>query len=412
MQNRCQRALFVAIVILGAPVVGKQALAQTVTEFPLPVAGSLPSGITTGPDGNLWFTESGANKIGRITTAGVITEFSIPTANSQPNGITAGPDGALWFAETGALQIGRVTTTGMFSEFSLAHTQSAPYGITSGPGGALWYTASEINGNRVGSIATDGQGAEYLDGAPPGNIGVPFGIAAGPDRNIWFAECAPHALPCTKSEIGRFSNTGNNSSFTQYPAAGVSAYGITVGPDGALWFTDSGASNHIGRITTAGAMTEFPVPSGSLGGITVGPDGALWFASALAGGNTIGRITTAGVVTEFPISGDPLNIITGPDGALWFTEYNANKIGRLVLTTPQELLANPTTNIAASGTKGVAFAPSSFSYTLSAPSGSVGFSLSGVPTWLTHSLSSGTASSGTTVTFAVNANALKLAAKT
>jgi virginiamycin B lyase len=64
------------------------------------------------------------------------------------------------------------------------------------------------------------------------------------------------------------------------------------------------------------------------------------------------------------VAGDPLNIITGPDGALWFTENNANSIGRLVLTTPQELLVTPATNIDASGTKGVAFTPSSFNYQL------------------------------------------------
>ena len=124
----------------------------------------------------------------------------------------------------------------------------------------------------------------------------------GRDGALWFAECTPHALPCTNSEIGRVTWDGN---FTQYPASGVSAYGITVGPDGNLWFTDSGATNKVGRITTAGAMTEFPVPSGSLGGITVGPDGALWFASALAGGNTIGRITTAGVATAIPVWATP-----------------------------------------------------------------------------------------------------------
>jgi virginiamycin B lyase len=229
----------------------------------------------------LWFTETGANKIGRITTAGVITEFPIPTANSQPNGITTGPDGNLWFAETGTGPglggIGRMTTEGVFTEYRLGLTQSQPYGITSGPGGALWYTATERNGNRVGSITTNGQVAEFLDGSPPGNIGVPFNIAAGPDRALWFAECAPQALPCTNAEVARVTWEGN---FTQYPAAGVSAYGITVGPDGALWFTDSGATNKIGRITTAGAMTEFPVPSGSLGGITVGPDGALSWQAA------------------------------------------------------------------------------------------------------------------------------------
>ena len=39
--------------------------------------------------------------IGRITTAGVITEFPI-AAGEAPSGITSGPDGALWFALAGS----------------------------------------------------------------------------------------------------------------------------------------------------------------------------------------------------------------------------------------------------------------------------------------------------------------------
>src|ERR1700738_903047 len=65
------------------------------TEYPLPNGGnSLPGGITSGPDGNLWFTE--AFKIGKTTTQGLIAEFSIPTPNSSPAAITQGPDGNLW----------------------------------------------------------------------------------------------------------------------------------------------------------------------------------------------------------------------------------------------------------------------------------------------------------------------------
>ncbi len=79
-----------------------------VTEFPIPTANSSPSGITTGSDGNLWFTER-AGKIGRITPSGVITELPIPTANSSPFGITTGSDGNLWFTESSAGQIGRIT---------------------------------------------------------------------------------------------------------------------------------------------------------------------------------------------------------------------------------------------------------------------------------------------------------------
>ena len=50
------------------------------TEFSTGISeGSAPAGITAGPDGNLWFTESDASRIGRITPAGVASEFP-PTA--------------------------------------------------------------------------------------------------------------------------------------------------------------------------------------------------------------------------------------------------------------------------------------------------------------------------------------------
>jgi virginiamycin B lyase len=65
--------------------------------------------ITSGPDGNLWFTEQDGNRIGRITPTGQITEFPITTAHSAPSEITSGPDGAVWFIEGSSNRIGRIT---------------------------------------------------------------------------------------------------------------------------------------------------------------------------------------------------------------------------------------------------------------------------------------------------------------
>src|ERR1051326_1626975 len=79
-----------------------------ITEYPVTTSGSLPYGITAGPDGNIWFTENGANKIGKITPNGVVTEYPIPTAGSSPTDITAGSDNALWFTEYNGQQIGRI----------------------------------------------------------------------------------------------------------------------------------------------------------------------------------------------------------------------------------------------------------------------------------------------------------------
>src|ERR1700687_4449161 len=71
--------------------------ATLIAEFPTPTAGSTPQGIAAGPDGNLWFAESGGgSRIGRITTAGTITEFTGLTG--APFWIASRP-GGLWVSE-------------------------------------------------------------------------------------------------------------------------------------------------------------------------------------------------------------------------------------------------------------------------------------------------------------------------
>ena len=75
------------------------------------------------------------------------------------------------------------------------------------------------------------------------------------------------------------------------------------------------------------------------------------------------------------------------------------------------LVVTPLTNMAASGNPGGPFSPSSFQYQLNASTGSASYSITGVPGWLTASLTSGTVTtSPTTVTFTVNATANGLAA--
>jgi hypothetical protein len=68
----------------------------------------------------------------------------------------------------------------------------------------------------------------------------------------------------------------------------------------------------------------------------------------------------------------------------------------------------PATDIAIAGNQGGPFAPSSFQYQLSSTAGSVNYSITCDPGWLTAYPTSGTASTGTTVTFTVTANANSL----
>ena len=67
-----------------------------VTELPVAEGGAGPYGITTGPDGALWFTQVHAGRIGRATTGGAVRAHQLDPATSGPSLLTTGPDGALW----------------------------------------------------------------------------------------------------------------------------------------------------------------------------------------------------------------------------------------------------------------------------------------------------------------------------
>jgi hypothetical protein len=70
------------------------------------------------------------------------------------------------------------------------------------------------------------------------------------------------------------------------------------------------------------------------------------------------------------------------------------------------LQVSPASNIAATGLQGGPFTPSSFAFQFQATGGSVTYTVSGMPSWLTASSTSGTVTtSATTVTLSTNANA-------
>ena len=303
-------------------------LRGTIEEFVIPTPRSDSYGITIGPDGNLWFTESKPFKIGRITTQGAITEFPIataPLANAFVTDIVAGSDGNLWFtAVNGVSKIGRVTPQGVFAEFSLPSPDGDPVGIVAGPDKALWFT--EASANKIGRITTSGSITEFPVPTPKAN---PTSITTGPDGALWFTESGRFTGEELSggNKIGRITTEGAITEFP-IPTHQSGPIAITTGPDGNLWFTQE-VANQIGRVTPQGFVTEFPLPTQSdPHEIVAGPDGALWFTEGKA--NQIGRITTSGAITEVlvpTLQGFPWAITSGPDKTIWFTE-RIGKIGK------------------------------------------------------------------------------------
>jgi streptogramin lyase len=254
-----------------------------------------PTGITGGPDGNVWYAKQGG--LGRAQPSGMINEYGVPNGGDSGS-ITAGPDGNLWFTEPVHGRIGRVTPQAAFMQYNLPTATSAPAGITTGPDGNLWFT--ETTGNQIGRITPTGTITEFPIPTPASDTTA---IVTGADKNLWFTEHDGH-------QIGRITPTGT---ITEFPIGSNGSPGsIAAGPDGNLWFTED-AADAIGRITPAGGVSEYAVPTGASDptGITAGPDKNLWFAelstnkiarvSNLAGG---GMTASSDVSATAPLSGN------------------------------------------------------------------------------------------------------------
>ncbi len=109
--------------------------------------------MTSGPDGNIWFTLPSSNQIGAVTTGGAMVHtFTLPTAASNPSKMVSGPLSSVWFMEPTVTnpRLGRSTTSGTIVECPFPDSrQNAPGDITVGPDGNIWFTGISTVGNAV-----------------------------------------------------------------------------------------------------------------------------------------------------------------------------------------------------------------------------------------------------------------------
>ena len=281
-------------------------------------------GISSGPDGNLWFTEETHNAVGRITPGGVITEFTAGFPTGSPQGIVNGPDGNLWVAMAGGNgAIAQVTKAGVVTEFPVP-TQGDPTDITVGPT-ATSGTSTAPPTWSAGSPRTAASPSSHR----PDPDSEPSSITKGPDGALWFTEAKA-------GKIGRITMAGGIAEFSSGLSGSSEPKDIVTGPDGNLWFTLNADPGGIGRITPQGDIVEFSdglsMNSAPLG-IAAGPDGNLWFTESKT--PAVGRITTEGEITEYNTGLvsilDPWGISAGPDGNMWFTGNSPGLVGRITL---------------------------------------------------------------------------------
>jgi virginiamycin B lyase len=220
---------------------------------------------------------------------------------------------------------------GAIREFSLG-VGTHPTDMVLGPDGHFWIVESGLT--TIAHLDTQG-GLDRFDARlPSDDLAMAFdprGISVGPDGALWFGEI---------DRIMRMTQDGMLTAFPLPHSGGASPRATVAGPDGNVWFVEP-LGNAIGRISTAGELTEFsivteddeaPTPQG----ITQGADGNLWFTETSF---RIGRITPGGQITKYAMptmAAWGTRLTAAPDGNVWFTEENGSSIGRV---TPEGVIA-------------------------------------------------------------------------
>lgn len=303
----------------------------TIQEFP--AAYGKPQGIVAGPDGNLWVAELDSSRIAQVSPAGVLLREIVLPAGSSPLGITVGPDGNLWFPEAGASRIGKLSTLGtLIGEYPVG---GAPESIAAGPDGNLWFT--EPAANRIGKMDTSGRLLGEF--AIPIAGSKPRGITAGPcgDNHLYFTQ-----------QIGRIARIDTAGNIAELANTGIGSIlgGITRGPSGDcnLYVVDAGQDCVVRMAMTGQFIVMFLAIGSNPSGIVAGPDGDLWFTET--GLNRIGRMSTSGGLPAESVvpspSTSPEAIAIGPDANIWFTESTGHRIGRVLTGITAVLTPTPT----------------------------------------------------------------------
>lgn len=232
-----------------------------------------PHGLGIGADGKtVWFTGKATGTIGKLTPEdGKVQTFAIPTVGSVPIYIKAGPDNNMWFTELVGNKIGRITPDGTITEFAIPTPNSRPIAIIPEPNGgkAMWFT--EEAGNRIGRIDMEGNITEFPIPMTQSDV-ILAALAFDSENNLWVQQYVNCGAGCHPSGTAPATSVGTDH---------------VIKLDRAILNAKNSDLSNI-------PMTFYQVPT---------------------------RMTVMH------------RIICGPDGNLWFTELNADKVGKVVLTS-------------------------------------------------------------------------------
>jgi virginiamycin B lyase len=297
----------------------------TIREWTVPTPDSHPHDPAVAPDGALWYTGQNANTLGRLDPAtGRFQEYPLPTPDSGPHGLVADRNGDIWYTGNRAGLVGRLDPrTGRVTEYRMPSPAARdPHTPVFDGRGVLWFTFERAN--MVGRL-DPGTGKIDLREVPTRDA-EPYGIAVNGKGVPFFCEFGTNKLASIDPATLRVAEYALPE--------GARPRRLAISADDSVYYTDH-ARGRLGRFDPAtGRVQEWPSPGGSGSrpyGITITPDGMVWYSESGVQPNTLVRFDPsrqAFARVAIPSGGGVVrNMSATRDGRVYIACSGVNKVG-------------------------------------------------------------------------------------
>ena len=288
-------------------------------------AGERPHDVAPAADGErVWYTAQNTGALGLLEPATGEIETIPLGAGSSPHGVIVGPDGAAWVTDSGLNAMVRVDAeTFEVDVWPLAGGNANLNTAAFAPDGVLWFTGQNGVVGRL-DPATQPPGSVLETVKAPHGRG-PYGITVTPDGEVYFASLAGNYLGHVVQ--------GEDDAFTieviEPPTPGQGTRRVWSDSNGVLW-TSEWDAGQVGRYDPAtGEWTERRLPGDAPQAYSVYVDERddVWLTDFNA--NTIVRFdpdTEEFVSLPLPDPGGAVRQMLGRPGEVWGAESAVDKL--------------------------------------------------------------------------------------
>jgi virginiamycin B lyase len=294
------------------------AATTAIQEYPVP-PGTHPHDVAPAPDGSIWYTAQASGALGKLDPATGETRHILLGSGSSPHGVIVGPDGAPWITDSGLNSIVRVDPeTEEVQKFALpAGSGSANLNTAAfDPNGILWFTGQNGIYGRLDPLTGNMQVFE----APRGR--GPYGITVTPDGTIYYASLAG-------SYVGRIDAATGEATILEPPTKGQGARRVWSDSQGRVWVSEWNAGQVAVYDPVDDSWREWRLPGSGPQAYAVYVDeqDMVWLSNF--GANSLVRFdpTTETFTTfELPSTQAAVRQILGRPGEIWGAESAVDKI--------------------------------------------------------------------------------------